>query len=59
MRHSVLRFLQSEEGPTAVEYAVLLALIVVACLGAVNGMATATANSFDNSASHLNGALGS
>ncbi|MEM6330474.1 MAG: Flp family type IVb pilin [Planctomycetota bacterium] len=56
---AVWRFLSSEDGPTAVEYAVLLALIVLACVGAVNTMANATADSFDDSASHLNGALGS
>jgi len=32
---SVKRFLVSEDGPTAVEYAVMLALIVVVCLSAV------------------------
>ena len=55
----VIQFLRSEEGPTAVEYAVLLALIVLACVGAVNTMSQATADSFDSSASHLNGVLGS
>ena len=28
-------FLQSEDGPTATEYAVMLALIIIACLAAV------------------------
>jgi len=55
----VIKFLRSEEGPTAVEYAVLLALIVIACIGAVNTMSQATADSFDTSAGHLNGVLGS
>jgi pilus assembly protein Flp/PilA len=31
----VQRFLASEDGPTAVEYAVMLALIIVICLGAI------------------------
>lgn len=31
----VLAFLNDENGPTAVEYAVMLALIVVACLAAI------------------------
>jgi pilus assembly protein Flp/PilA len=31
----LLRFLNSEEGPTAVEYAVMLALIIVVCIAAV------------------------
>ncbi len=29
------RFLKSEDGPTAVEYAVMLALIIVVCLVAI------------------------
>lgn len=58
MRH-LIKFLKEEDGPTAVEYAVLLALIVIACIGAVNTMAQATADSFDDSAAQLNGAFGS
>ena len=34
----VQRFLVSEDGPTAVEYAVMLALIVVVCLSAVTAI---------------------
>jgi pilus assembly protein Flp/PilA len=34
------RFLVSEDGPTAVEYAVMLALIIVVCLGAINTIGT-------------------
>lgn len=47
-----------EDGPAAVEYAVLLAMIVVACIGAINSMANATAGSFDQSADELSGVLG-
>ncbi len=50
--------LRDEDGPTAVEYAVMLALIVAACVGAVNSMASATASSFDQSANELDGVLG-
>ena len=52
------RLLREEDGPTAVEYAVMLALIVAACIGAVNTMAHKTADSFDASASELKGVLG-
>ena len=52
------KLLREEDGPTAVEYAVMLALILVACLGAVNSMANATADSFDTSAAELAGVLG-
>jgi pilus assembly protein Flp/PilA len=53
------QFLWSEDGPTSVEYAVLLALIAAAVIGAVLSMSNATADSFDNSASQLSGSLGS
>jgi pilus assembly protein Flp/PilA len=52
------KLLREEDGPTAVEYAVLLALIVIACIGSVKSMANATANSFDESAAEIAGALG-
>jgi pilus assembly protein Flp/PilA len=58
MLNLVKKFLREEDGPTAVEYAVLLALIVAACIGAVNTMAHATANSFETSAKNLDGVLG-
>jgi pilus assembly protein Flp/PilA len=50
--------LRDEDGPTAVEYAVMLALIVAACIGAVHSMAAATAGSFDRSGGELKGVLG-
>jgi len=34
-RNFVVDFLKQEDGPTAVEYAVMLALIVVVCIGAI------------------------
>lgn len=37
---SVKNFLVSEDGPTAVEYAVMLALIVVVCLTAIQAIGT-------------------
>lgn len=52
------RLIWEEDGPTAVEYAVMLALIVAACIGAVQSMAHATADSFDTSAKNLQGVLG-
>jgi len=35
LTNAVARFLKSEDGPTAVEYAVMLALIIVVCITAV------------------------
>lgn len=36
----VTRFLASEDGPTAVEYAVMLALIIVVCLATITTLGT-------------------
>jgi pilus assembly protein Flp/PilA len=59
MKKLLLRLLVEEDGPTAVEYGVLLALIVIACMAAVNTLANATANSYNTSASELQGVLAS
>ncbi len=32
------RFVRAEDGPTAVEYAVMLALIITVCVGAVTSL---------------------
>lgn len=42
----VQRFLVSEDGPTAVEYAVMLALIVIVCLAAITEIGTRANNTF-------------
>ena len=43
----VQRFLTSEDGPTAVEYAVMLALILVACITIVTTLGTSVSTSFN------------
>ena len=40
------RFLTSEDGPTAVEYAVMLALILVACITIVTTLGTSISGTF-------------
>ncbi len=35
MLKNVVKFLKREDGPTAVEYAVMLALIIVVCISAI------------------------
>jgi pilus assembly protein Flp/PilA len=48
----VQNFLQREDGPTAVEYAVMLALIIVVCITAITALGTnanATFTSVSNS----------
>ena len=49
----VLRFLKSEDGPTAVEYAVMLGLIVVVCLTAIQTLGTKANTKFENIANAL------
>jgi pilus assembly protein Flp/PilA len=53
----IRRFLESDDGPTAVEYAVMIALIVGVCIGAVNTFAVATRDNFDRSATAIDNAL--
>lgn len=44
--NSIINFLKEEDGPTAVEYAVMLALIVVVCLTAITSVGTAASGKF-------------
>ena len=50
---SVKRFLVSEDGPTAVEYAVMLALIIIVCLTAVTAIGTGASATFQKAANKL------
>ena len=52
---SIRRFLVSEEGPTAVEYAVMLALIIVTCLIAIDRLGDVTRNTFSNVSANMSG----
>ena len=49
----VRRFLVSEDGPTAVEYAVMLALIIIVCLTAIQAVGTNASTTFTNVAATL------
>ena len=51
----VHRFLVSEDGPTAVEYAVMLALIVIVCLAAIQAIGTNANQTFQNIADNIGG----
>lgn len=53
LRRCILHLVTEEDGPTAVEYAVMLALILGVCAAAAQVMATATSDSFDSSASAI------
>jgi pilus assembly protein Flp/PilA len=49
----LIRFLKTEDGPTAVEYAVMLALIIVVCLTAIGTLGTQTNTTFSVSGAKL------
>ena len=52
---SIERFLKSEAGPTAVEYAVMLALIVVVCLTSIQAIGTKSTTTFTTVSGKLGG----
>lgn len=58
IRNAIIEFLIEEDGPTAVEYAVMLSLIVVVCLTSIMTVADNTGQSFDTSAAAIAGAFG-
>ena len=43
-----VRFMKGEDGPTAVEYAVMLALIIVVCIAAIATLGSNAKNTFSN-----------
>jgi len=43
---SVVNFLKREDGPTAVEYAVMLALIIVVCIAAITTLGNNAKSTF-------------
>lgn len=49
----VRKFLKSEDGPTAVEYAVMLALIIVVCLTAIQQVGTNANTTFTSVAGQV------
>ena len=44
--NALVSFLKNEDGPTAVEYAVMLALIIVVCIAAITTLGTNANNTF-------------
>jgi pilus assembly protein Flp/PilA len=51
----VKNFWCEEEGATAVEYAVMLALIIVVCILVIQTLGQKVKNTFNNVQEHLNG----
>ena len=51
----LLKFLRSDDGPTAVEYAVMLALIIIVCLTAITTLGTNAKTTFTRVGSSIAG----
>ena len=47
MTKSFVNFLKREDGPTAVEYAVMLALIIVVCIVAISALGSNASGTFN------------
>ena len=56
LMQKVVAFLKKEDGPTAVEYAVMLALIIVVCLVAITTLGTTANVTFSNVGAKLKAA---
>jgi pilus assembly protein Flp/PilA len=57
--HALLNFRRREDGPTAVEYAVMLALIIMVCIAAITTVGTKTYATFNSVANQLGNVSGS
>ena len=55
VRQFVVDFVKREDGPTAVEYAVMLALIIVVCLVAITAIGTNANKTFSTVSASLAG----
>jgi pilus assembly protein Flp/PilA len=53
LKNFVVDFVNREDGPTAVEYAVMLALIVVVCIGAITTLGSNAKATFNNVATQI------
>jgi pilus assembly protein Flp/PilA len=49
------RFLVAEDGPTAVEYAVMLTLVILVCLGAISAIGTQASSTFTTVGNSIHG----
>jgi len=47
LRNCLVNFVKSEDGPTAVEYAVMLALIIIVCLVTIQVLGSNANKAFD------------
>jgi pilus assembly protein Flp/PilA len=56
LTQSVVNFLKREDGPTAVEYAVMLALIIVVCITAITALGSNANKTFNSVSTSIGGA---
>jgi len=56
LKTAVVNFLQREDGPTAVEYAVMLALIIVVCIAAITALGSNANSTFTSVGTAIGGA---
>ena len=54
LRKQALEYLRREDGPTAVEYAVMLALIIVVCIAAITVLGSNANSTFTTAGSAIN-----
>jgi pilus assembly protein Flp/PilA len=55
LTQKVMSFLKSEDGPTAVEYAVMLSLIIVVCIAAITTLGSNANATFSFVGSNIQG----
>ena len=56
MAKRLVRFLKQEDGPTALEYAVMLALIIVVCLVAIGTVGSQANTTFSTAGTKIQAA---
>ena len=54
LKSGLVKFLKAEDGPTAVEYAVMLALIIVVCIAAISALGSNAEGTFNLVGSTVN-----
>ena len=59
LQNALVKFLRNEDGPTAVEYAVMLALIIVVCITAITALGSNANNTFSYVATQVGNTSGS
>ena len=53
LQEKLVKFFKSEDGPTAVEYAVMVALIIVVSIAAITTLGTKVSSTFSGAASAI------